>query len=261
MSGLRWLAAVMVVLVGAAVAPPAGAAGQAETPPPPAPVTVTELVTDDGTALQSAVKINERGDVLGHVVNADPGGLRPAIWRRGAPTRLAPDGVVAFGSDLTERGEAIGFERGPQLFQAVPFSWSRNGWRRLPTAMPTGWALDANDRGQVLGGQTESLAEPTETVVWDRGERVTPPPGMPLVGAPLVGTGHELINNQGQAAVGRLIDGPCGPASPCTIRAAIWAPWAVRPASPRTSTSAATSSAPATRRAVTPTRSCGATAR
>jgi probable HAF family extracellular repeat protein len=211
---------VTVALVGGALAPQELAAAHARQEAPGPAISVTYLTTQDGVALRAepGVMINERGEVLASLADeAFP--LNAVVWRRGAVTRVAPDGVRAIVNDLSDQGEVVGFEL--QSWISVPFSWSRRtGWSHLPTGLPSGSAAAVNDRGQVLGMESVSIAVgPVQAVAWDRGTLIEQPPG-PWLWVPQSGA-HDRLNDRGQAAVDIVAGTPgCCPESPPV--AGIW---------------------------------------
>jgi probable HAF family extracellular repeat protein len=191
---------VTVALVGGALAPQELAAAHArQEAPGPAPIAVTYLTTQEGVALRAepGVRINDRGEVLASLFDED-GPDYGLVWRPGEVTRF-PE--TAFGSDLTERGEVVGYDTVPsEGWHVVPFSWSRRrGLRLLPARSPFITAIAANERGLVLGNELVNAAAPTQAVAWDRGRLILPPPGLTL-GVPLF-SAPDRLNDRGQAAV------------------------------------------------------------
>jgi probable HAF family extracellular repeat protein len=207
-------------LVLGVLTPPELAAARAGRETPGPAISVTYLTTQDGMALGTGptVMINERGEVLASLADeAFP--FNAVVWRRGAVTRVAPEGVPTMGTDISDQGEVVGFE--VQSWNFVPISWSRrHGWSRLPTSHTFGTAVAVNERGQVLGVQSPSIDfGPRQAVAWDRGTLIEPPPGSSLR-VPDLG-GHDRLNDRGQAAVDIVHAPPVwGPESPPL--AAIW---------------------------------------
>jgi probable HAF family extracellular repeat protein len=213
---------VTVALVGGALAPQELAAAHAgQEAPGPATIAVTYLTTQDGMALlaEPAAGINDRGEVLAFLADEglpDNSPYDGAVRRRGAVTRF-PE--TAYGADLSEQGEVVGYHVQPSAENVVPFSWSRRrGLSHLPTRQPFSTALAVNDRGQVLGQQSTSIGigGRGQAVAWDRGRLIEPPAGSSPRLLPF--SGKDLLNDRGQAAVEIVARTPGGSRS----RAAIW---------------------------------------
>jgi probable HAF family extracellular repeat protein len=202
-------AAVAVALVVGGVAP-AGAASAAGLPP----VTVRDLTGAAGEAMVGyPLQVNERGQVAGAIRDASGPGLTAAVWHRGAVTRVAPAGVSALPSAISERGHVVGERVEPAAWRPRPFSWQRGEWVQLvpDESAGVGLAMDVNRRGQVLGFRS-SLDTGAGVVVWHDGE-ATAAPGE-VVGGLTAPRGD--INDRGQAVVA-VSDGNTG-----NVVAGVW---------------------------------------
>jgi len=130
--------------------------------------TVSVLPTPAGL-LSYALDVNDRGQVLGMVVDQDWTSMHGAVWSHG---RMTPIGRLG-GPDTTvrainDRGEVIGFSDGH------PFLWADGRMRNLlaGTGATTGFARALDDRGVVIG-EADSRA-----AMWTAdGMRYLTPPG------------------------------------------------------------------------------------
>nr|MDT0663493.1 hypothetical protein [Micromonospora sp. DSM 115978] len=154
-----------------------------------------------------ALKMNNRGDALGEVVNSDRSIEMAVLWRGTSMTVLSPPGggmVRAF--DLNDRGQVVGdyWPSGTDLLR--PFRWERGRFIDLLPGRPdsVGGAYDINESGEIAG-----FAD-TRAVLW-RGGRIVD------IG---VEGSADVINERGDVAGMHHAGGP--PVDDFTVRAFRW---------------------------------------
>jgi len=217
MSALRRCS--FVALVTSAVLagglPPLPATASPAPAPAPAPrVTVSFPTAPDGRPVELPTKINDRGEVVGVLVDT-PTSVATVVWQRGRVTPLGPAGLpVLAPRDISERGQVVGMKL-LAFDQAVPFSWHRGQLVDLPIERPAGVASDVSERGWALGVQSEAPGASGTPVAWTPGGELVTPPALPE-GQRFDGNvaGTRRINDRGQAALDVVVDG--------VRRAAVW---------------------------------------
>lgn len=161
-----------------------GAPAAASDPSEPT-LRIVELGTSGSSGYTQDV--NARGDVLG-VLDDAAGDSRPVLWRRlDTPIDLA--GARSAGYALNNRGDVVGED----------WLWSRGRVDNLTHPVRNVWAVDINDRKQVVGDLDLTETAPMTAFVWRNG-RFTE------IGAPAGMSSHAIgINNRGDV-LGYLVD-------------------------------------------------------
>ena len=115
-----------------------------------------------------ARRINARGEVAGHALDAD-GGLRPVIWVSGQIRDLGiPAGFVdGVALGINDRGEVVG-NLGRADGSLAPFRWHRGSYTILPTLGGQSGSPFVIDNRSVAAGWADTSDGPTEAAVWDR---------------------------------------------------------------------------------------------
>ena len=115
---------------------------------------------DDGDAAgSSAVAINDRGQVAGHVVDPETFTPQAVVWHRGRMTAFEPPhaGAGSEALDINRRGQvlvrAIWTDEGGGQVQRW-YVWHRTGTEELPVVLTSG---HLTDRGVVLGSTQPQL--------------------------------------------------------------------------------------------------------
>jgi uncharacterized membrane protein len=154
-----------------------------------------------GVELTEAVKVNDRGQVVGTfstdtpIVN-DAASFHGYLWDRGKVTRIdAPGAVGTTALGVNNRAQVVGAYT-DDAGTAHGYVWDRGRFTTIdvPGAVIT-QPLDINDHGQVLGFSFDDLTLRPGTIhgyLWDRGRLVTiDAPDVPV-------TLPSDINNRGQ---------------------------------------------------------------
>jgi probable HAF family extracellular repeat protein len=140
---------------------------------------VTELKTPDpGFPYLTAIRINNRSEVVGALADIDPGSafgnFRAFVWRRGHFTVLGPlpsTGGNTVGIAINDLGEVAGYSQDSdvEIFRKT-FRWLRGRFQELPTTaeMATASPADINNRGQVIGNSAPDISGPFRGFLWSR---------------------------------------------------------------------------------------------
>ena len=203
---MRRLAAAIAVVAATVWSVPAASTAEPASPgaadehlPGGLRITVTELTDRAGRPLVSALRINDRGQVLGTI--ATETGYQLVVLHRGRATPVAPEGVAAQYMEFSGRGQVVGVVHDYATYSSRAFSSVDGRFEWLPAAgYQTSVATAVNDRGQVLGYRVRASSSAMETVVWQDGRVVTMPAPPPSPMAFPV-----AINDRGQAVVGSLL--------------------------------------------------------
>ena len=159
----------------------------------PSELSITTLATPATVSQSEAAAINNRGDVVGGVI--DDSGLHAMLWTNGVATRLPSLGGDSFALDINDRGEIVGYAT-TLTGETHAVLWRRNEIFDLGT-LPGGTSSSANginNRGDVVGVSSTALADERHAFVWQHGVMTD------LGTLPGGGTYSEAfaINNQGQ---------------------------------------------------------------
>jgi hypothetical protein len=132
-------------------------------------------------------------------------GPSPVLWHRGWVTRLARTCATPVLSTCQTGATWLAVRPTHRTVRDLPVRVVPGRVDQLTSGEVTGWALDANRRGQVVG----RLDGPPYTIVWDDGEPLPPPSG----------AGYDLLNDRGQVPGG--VANETGQAEAATWRADI----------------------------------------
>jgi probable HAF family extracellular repeat protein len=142
-----------------------------------------------------ATGLNDRGDVIGLLKNADFTVHQGFIWHDGVLTVIDAKGFDTEPAAVNERGEVVGRAGFPGSSSAYhPFRWAHGTVTDLMPGRPDehGAAHDINDAGDVVGHVANRAA------LWRDGRTVLIGPGGPEYGGVA-----EAVNERGDVA-GRL---------------------------------------------------------
>jgi probable HAF family extracellular repeat protein len=220
------LVVALSLLLTAAATLPAGARG-----PEPTEYVITELGSLGGTDA-AATSIDNRGLVAGYSRLSGDAVMHATVWSNGSPIDLGTLGGPGTNSavlwpNYNNRGIVVGVAETDELdprgelwscsafFPSATghvcrgFVWERGEMRALPTHGGThGFAVTANNRGQVVGWAETAAADPTCNgrgqvlgfigALWDtrRGDRIHELPPLPGDTA----SSSTAINDRGQVA-------------------------------------------------------------
>nr|MDT0663492.1 hypothetical protein [Micromonospora sp. DSM 115978] len=132
-------------------------------------------------------EINNRGDVLGWIVNRDWSIQRTVLWRGTTMIELTPPGGgSARPFDVNDRGQIVGSYTRPGSDLLRPFLWDRGRFVDLLPDRPnsSGFAYDINESGEIVGSADN------RAVLWRDGRMID-------LGVP--GTA-SVINERGDVA-------------------------------------------------------------
>jgi probable HAF family extracellular repeat protein len=225
----------MAVALSGTAAPTTARTATAGTaaPGPPGGIGVTDLLGPEGEPLIEVSEINERGQVLGRV-DRPPAGWFPysaaVLWHRGEAREIHPppapppssSGVLTVPAEISDRGVIAGDRIHVSGFVRWPFSWSGGVYTGLepaeaPVSGLTGTAPAVNERGQVLSGRLQAVADPDDPFAIRIDASLTLWEGYRAVATSDADAYPVDLNDQGRAAVDVLVS-PDG----LTRQAGVW---------------------------------------